>query len=395
MIKVLFIVDGSILNPILNSQGFPLLEFLTDKNFSLIVFSVEKKDIPEEKENFLKLKRSHPRIRFYCLFEVQQKILPGWAVNIFKIVKEVRHILKENNVNIIHGRSLLPSIIGYFLKIMTNNKIKLIYDNRGLRIEEEILTGHWNRNSIKTHIFKWLERKLSLAADAIVVVSENFKYYLATAYSKNIADKLVVVPNRTKIQDSRIDYTYKMKINPPILVYSGSAAKWQSLDELVIVLRAALEIFKDIKILFLTYNIQEFKTVFTLSDELTKYVTFKKVSQDEVFGELSKCNIGILIRHNDIINNVSSPLKFAEYLSAGLPVLISEGVGDTENIVKNNKIGAVIKNGDYIKALSELKNLLNDPQIYNRCRETAEREFNIKTSFEQYLNIYQNLSGNE
>ena len=91
----------------------------------------------------------------------------------------------------------------------------------------------------------------------------------------------------------------------------------------------------------------------------------------------------------------SSPLKFAEYLSAGLPVLISQGVGDTEETVKQNNVGIVIKNKNYVEALSEMKRLLQDPQVYYRCRKLAEKDYNIETSFAQYLNIYQNLLKDE
>ena len=84
------------------------------------------------------------------------------------------------------------------------------------------------------------------------------------------------------------------------------------------------------------------------------------VGSDEVFNQLTSANFGLLLRENNIVNNVSSPLKFAEYLAAGMPVVVSEGVGDTEETIKRYKVGVVIKNNDYDSAIFQLKELLKN-----------------------------------
>jgi glycosyltransferase involved in cell wall biosynthesis len=142
----------------------------------------------------------------------------------------------------------------------------------------------------------------------------------------------------------------------------------------------------------LTYHTEKFEEVFSGSPDLQKNIFLKKVSQDQVFNELRRCSFGILIRKNNLINRVSSPLKFAEYLSAGLPVLISEGVGDTETFVKTNNIGVIVKDNDYLQAHKKMKDLLSDPEVHSRCRQLAEKEYDINISFNQYMNIYKNLS---
>jgi hypothetical protein len=50
---------------------------------------------------------------------------------------------------------------------------------------------------------------------------------------------------------------------------------------------------------------------------------------------------GILIREQSVTNQVASPVKFAEYLACGLQVLISEGIGDFTDFVKQQNCGKI------------------------------------------------------
>ena len=62
---ILFINDGSVLNPILHSQGLPLLNFIASKNFKTIVYSREKHPAgPKEEEHLNYLKNRFPKINF-------------------------------------------------------------------------------------------------------------------------------------------------------------------------------------------------------------------------------------------------------------------------------------------------------------------------------------------
>ncbi len=117
----------------------------------------------------------------------------------------------------------------------------------------------------------------------------------------------------------------------------------------------------------------------------------KKVDFCNVKAELIEATFGVILRKQDIVSRVSSPIKFAEYLSAGLPVILREGIGDTEQIIKKYNVGVIIKDNDYESAISELQELLNDKDVYHRCLRLADKEFSINISFEQYQDIYDNL----
>ena len=65
-------------------------------------------------------------------------------------------IVKKNKIDIVHARSLYPAIISMFLKIIYP-RLKLIYDNRGVFIEEQIFLGQWKRQGITETTVRMLE----------------------------------------------------------------------------------------------------------------------------------------------------------------------------------------------------------------------------------------------
>jgi len=60
-----------------------------------------------------------------------------------------------------------------------------------------------------------------------------------------------------------------------------------------------------------------------------------------VVPSLRLCDFGILIREDTVTNQVASPTKYAEYLKAGLKVIISDNIGDMSAEVSANNLGYV------------------------------------------------------
>ncbi|MBK8338996.1 MAG: hypothetical protein IPK99_02825 [Flavobacteriales bacterium] len=70
-------------------------------------------------------------------------------------------------------------------------------------------------------------------------------------------------------------------------------------------------------------------------------VEVKWLAHAEVAQALAICDQGIMVREHTITNQVASPTKFAEYLRAGLPVIVSEGIGDLAELVTRDRLGQV------------------------------------------------------
>ena len=289
----------------------------------------------------------------------------------------------------------MPSVIALILKKVFFCKVKFIYDNRGVFIEEEIYKGHWKKDSFKVALFKKLERLVLKHSDAVVVVSNKFRDYLFSNEFISLKDKakIFVIPNRTINPNIEVETVPIENKRSTIItgVYSGSSAKWQNINGIIEFIKAS-EI-SDYKIGFniLTYDPEVFNKLIKRNEISSNNVSIENVEPNEVSVKLKNANFGVMIRENNLINNVASPLKFAEYLNAGLPVVISKGIGDTEEIIKKYNIGVILEDDNYSKAVDEIVDLLEDIKIHTRCIEAAKKEFDITTSFEDYYKIMESF----
>ncbi len=128
-----------------------------------------------------------------------------------------------------------------------------------------------------------------------------------------------------------------------VLVYSGSTVGWQSLDLMDQVLEKVLAADPAVRALFLSQDDPHIQALMT---RFPGRVARRWFPHNEVLSVLSVCDVGLLVRNPSITNRVASPTKFAEYLSAGLQVVISEGLGDLPPLVRANHLGRVLRTGE-------------------------------------------------
>jgi glycosyltransferase involved in cell wall biosynthesis len=89
----------------------------------------------------------------------------------------------------------------------------------------------------------------------------------------------------------------------------------------------------------------------------------------------------------------AAPIKVAEFLACGRPVVVSAGLGDMPELVRSNRCGVVIdEGGDVVAAAEELCTLLDDPELVMRCRGVAERHFDIEWAVDTLGSIYATIA---
>ncbi len=148
------------------------------------------------------------------------------------------------------------------------------------------------------------------------------------------ADFLLSFPDENEIKKLRHDLRFKE--SDIVLIYSGSSAGWQSfslVDEFLHPLLAANE---NIRLVFLSN--EKPKDSKTFRDHSNRIITHW-VKPAEVRNMLLAADYGLLVRERTVTNKVASPVKFAEYLSCGLQVIISEAIGDLSAFVKEKNCG--------------------------------------------------------
>lgn len=390
--NILFIANGSLTNPILLTQGLPYLYSLDDSVYSVHFVSFERKNIINKtKLRIEEIKgKFGDRIKFHIVKVGGNNLVSIRIWSLLKGLKTIKYIVHRFDIKILHARNFFSAFLAVIIKTLLKPNLKILYDSRGLAVEERIFSGQLK--SFPGRIVKGIEKMVVKKSDAIVVVSDRLNEYMHLRHGKLLNGKVTVINNKTTIPSLKGFELKKLKPTDEYIgVYCGSVASWQNIDGMFELFRVGLYKFNNIRFKVITWQKEIFESRLSADLELFGKIDVISEEQHKVFDHLIKCNFGIIFRENNLISNVSSPLKFAEYLVAGLPVLVNEGIGDAEKIISKYKVGSIIKGKDYYLGLQNMTNLLNDEEIYSKCRKIGEAEFDIRDSFASYTKVYEKL----
>ncbi|MEO0896473.1 MAG: hypothetical protein AAFY71_08760 [Bacteroidota bacterium] len=133
-----------------------------------------------------------------------------------------------------------------------------------------------------------------------------------------------------------------IKENDVVFCFSGGSAGWNSLKRTFSIFGPLLKQNPHYKIILLTKEqdyIHEF--IQAHPDQVFRFW----LKHHEVKEYLSMGDYGLLIREDKVTNNVASPVKFAEYLSLGMDILISDNVRDYAAFVATHRCGIIVSEG--------------------------------------------------
>lgn len=306
--------------------------------------------------------------------------------------------IRKNRINYdwIHVRADYgSSLFGYFSKIFFF-KPPVIWDCRGDTEAEFCLK--YNQNTI-SHllmrfygrlIIKWRVFLASKTCQAAIFVSEELK----ELKGKNTSQKSVkVIPcfasSKLFFFDSEIRKTYRDRLelnNDDLLItYSGSFGSYQLFPESVTLFEQLYKLNSKYKLLVLTPYLDEASTL--LSRLPTDSYLLLSVPIQEVNSYLNASDFSLLLRMPDPVNLVASPVKFAEYCLAGLPVIMTKAISQSYKIAKD--IGNLIEYD--LNTIPKDFSRLSDSQRYALSSE-AQKILSLEENINNYLHIYQFLT---
>lgn len=209
---------------------------------------------------------------------------------------------------------------------------KVIFDARGAYHAELNEYNVVDNEQLKQQI-KELEQKALDKSDFRLAVSSALVSYWQETYGYT-KEKHVIIPctlsndfgaffpSPEQMEERRRSMGYKA--DDIIFIYSGSSAGWQSFALVDDMMCGYLE-HPNTKLIVLS---DHFDASFKVMQKFKEKVSVQFVEPSKVKDFLFVSDYGILYREQSITNKVASPVKFAEYLNAGLKVIISKNLGD-------------------------------------------------------------------
>ena len=157
MKKVFFLSYDGLSDPLGFSQIIPYLEIISKNNVELSVVSLEKKN--RYLTHFMHINKIliKNNIKWYPLYYSKKFNKFSKIYDLIKFFFKVSYLTFLKGDIIFHARGHLPAYIAYFFYKIYKNKI--IFDFRGLWVDERIDNGTINKNKIlDKYIYLFLKK---------------------------------------------------------------------------------------------------------------------------------------------------------------------------------------------------------------------------------------------
>ena len=283
----------------------------------------------------------------------------------------------------------LPSIISGFFK---NKPLHYDWDDW-----EEMIYYESADPPIKAIglFLKTLERNIPQIADTISVSSRRLHSLSLSLGIKN--DRIFHVPVGADLEKfnpgisgERIRSVYG--INSPLILYLGQLQGGQYVRLFIDTARIILD--KGITANFMIVGdgsrAHELRQ-YAKARNLEKQIIFTgAVESEEVPEYIAACDIAVACFEENAVTRCKSPLKIAEYLASGKPIVASD-VGEVESMV--GRAGILVKAGEAAPLAEKIEFLLSDKslreELGKEARKRAENIYNWEKSSEALLEAYQ------
>jgi glycosyltransferase involved in cell wall biosynthesis len=397
-LKVLYITYLGLMEPIPKSQVTPYLIKLS-KDVDIYLLSFEKKSLlkehPKELESLKSNLKKNGIIWFMIKYHKKPLILSSFY-DVFKGLIISFYLIYKHKITIVHARSNIPIVIGFFLKIFT--KIKLIYDRRGIMGEDHLEHSNWAKGGILHRLSVRFEKAVIKRSDAIVVLTEWMNKYLQKNFRFAEKANIKTIPCCVDLElfknnngkDGELVERYGLK-DKFVFIYAGSLGTYNLLKEMLDFFITAKKEIPNAHFLILTHTSDR---VLNSIEEKIPYENFtityaerKKLPRFYSIGDA-----GLVFRRPSITARASSPTKFSEYMAMGLPVVAGPEIGDLDEVINSNRVGSVLKNysgAEYKKTVLDIIGLLKEKEeLKKRCRDLSKTYFSLEEGSREYLSIY-------
>jgi glycosyltransferase involved in cell wall biosynthesis len=290
---------------------------------------------------------------------------------------------------------------------LNRKKMKILFDCRGLEHAEAELAEDQHVTGSATRIAKIraAEGRAARESDAIVCVSGKLSEFIQSTWQVN-ASKITVTPCAvdTSISSSVISKRDQIRAELGltdrfVVAYVGSVRPWQCPQESLRAFHCIRHIERRAHFLVITTDPKAWRRVLIEHHEpnIGQDVTIITLSHSDVPLYLSAADVALLVRAKSLVNFVASPIKFAEYLACGVPVLMTEGVGDYSELVCSSQIGTIVNfDQDDHAICAQLRPWVHCVSsdrhgISRRCIQFADRALSVQSTAKQLEHVYGRL----
>ena len=308
----------------------------------------------------------------------------------------LKNTLLRLNPDIVHCRSYHAAWAALQVKQKNNFEYKIIFDGRGLWPEEIALKREFSKDSEDYQFLKNIEKTLLSQCDATISVSDTMHQHYENIgvkrgeliYLSASVDKLAPSTFERNRENDTVTFCY---------VGALSEDTWHQPLQL-------LELYKHLRATVKKANL----VIVTTSSHTKIKELFKEIPQNEVTYTSTKSieELKLVLENVDfgllsyfkplsgeeqLLGRMVMAVKTAEYLAAGLPVMVNNTCGGAATVVEKYNAGVSYNQDTFNEITQETIQKLLEVNIPKNAVKVAEDLFDYKANAVRYVNLYENL----
>jgi hypothetical protein len=327
---------------------------------------------------------------------------PGSELALPLLVHRLRPHMSSERRTIIHARGHDACRLALGVR-RAHPAARVIFDVRGeaeaeLRYEANGADPASVERSVDAA--RLVERRAAVEADLWFCVSRRLRDHLRGVHPDLADDKVFVVPCAASTKKFHFDRTLRASMrerlglapDTPVLIYVGQLIRYEMPEATAAVAVAAQRVWPNLHLIVVTPHTDRANRL--LADALPNgRYTVARAAHHEINAYLNAADIGLLIREPHLLNQVACPTKFGEYAVTGLPVILTEQIGDCSAYVRDRYEGIVLDSPDDTATLLARLPLLAPQDLEARRRRAALGQVHYsREAYEQtYVETYDRL----
>lgn len=399
---VLYISYDGLLEPLGESQVVNYLLGLS-RDYHLYVMSYEKPRTLGSVELVRRMERTlaQANIRWIRLTYHKWPPVLSTLIDVAVGILLGLSLCLTERIRVLHARSYVPALIAFVLKRLTMGRF--LFDMRGFWPDEKVEAAHWRRESVVYWLAKRCERMFLQSADAIVSLTAEGAKRIPTLAPVRAGTPIEVIPTCTDLD------RFSPGPKDPVLMRRlglegrrvigcvGTMHNWYLRKPMLDYMAYLVQHLEGTKILVVTLDNHQQLWADARAAGLPADRLVVTMSDFSAMPEhIRLMDFGFFFIEACFAKKGSNPTKLGEFLACGVPVIINDGVGDSGWIVRQHRVGVVLRDtapSDFAGSIPAVQALFEDQGVRARCRETADRYFNLEMGVRKYDVLYQELVG--
>jgi len=310
-------------------------------------------------------------------------------------------LVKHYRMDTVHAWCTPAGMIGHIVSVITGRP--LVIDSYEPHAEAMVENGTWKRGGVAHRLLFLFERWQTRRASVLIAATDGMRDYAARKYGPTRArwftkPACVDTDRFSEREIKRPEKLRELGLDGRVVgLYAGKLGGIYLEQEVFDLFRAARDRWGDaLRVLLLTpHPMAELEPLMAKAGLDKAIFTVMSVPHAEVPALMGLADFAVTPVKPVPTKRYCTPVKDGEYWALGLPVIITDGISDDSDIIREHGIGSVLESLDrkgYGKAVGEVAALLagaSRQELYERIRPIALRY----RGFDRAERIYQEIYG--